>query len=458
MISRTPSLRIIALHALGLLGVALLACSCSDEPPARSTETDAGDAGAVQQADASSDVVDAGQDAGEDAAALPPPTPYDFAVNCTANPCVTRIAASGGGHACAVLQDGTVRCWGANASGQLGTGASDAGPAPEYEATPRTVVGIANATSVAAVGRGTSGSSCVVSGAGEVACFGSNVWGQLGRAVGPSDVPHPEPVVIDALRTKSVTLAGKFALAVGTDDRLWSWGANDSFQLARQPSVPPAGPSSPPALADMISSPVRACSGTENSGFVLTSNGDLLSWGGGIAEQLGRMSSLHQDPIPAPILLSDVSSVTAGATHACALTHGSVHCWGGKNENGQLGTGVRVQKMLPARVELPKDVYPVAVAAGGNNTCAIAATGELYCWGANGAGQLGIGTRQDQPNPTRIEGLPEQVVGVAVMDDAVCALLRNGSVACWGDNLVGQLGRGSRDTEIHLEAAPVVFQ
>jgi alpha-tubulin suppressor-like RCC1 family protein len=458
VISRYRSFRIVAPHAWALLGVALLACSSSDETRPRSTETDAGDAGAVQQRDASSDVVDAGQDAGEDAAALPPPPPYDFAVECTANPCVTRIAASGGGHACAVLHDGTARCWGSNASGQLGTGASDAGAASEYEATPRRVVGISNATSVAAVGRGTSGSSCVISGAGDVACFGSNVWGQLGRASEPSSDPHPEPVVIDALRAKSVTLAGKFALAVGTDGRLWSWGANDAFQLARQPSVPPAGPSSPPARADRISSSVRACAGTQNSGFVLAGSGELLSWGGGTAEQLGRMSSLSQDPVPAPIVLSDVSSVTAGATHACALSRGNVHCWGGKNEHGQLGTGVRAKEMLPTRVALPKDVYPVAVAAGGNDTCAIAATGELYCWGANGAGQLGVEARRDQPNPTRIEGLTEQVVGVAVMDDAVCALLRNGSVACWGDNLVGQLGRGSRDTDIHVEAAPVIFQ
>lgn len=458
MISRNPSFRILAPHAWGLLGVALLACSSSDEKRARSMETDAGDAGAVQQADAASEVGDAGQDAGDAAAALPPPQPYDFAVTCTANPCVTRIAASGGGHTCAVLQDGTVRCWGANVSGQLGTGASDAGPASEYEATPRRVVGVSNATSVAAAGRGSSGSSCVVSATGEVACFGSNVWGQLGRASAPSNEAQPEPVVIDALRAKSVTLAGKFALALGTDDRLWSWGTNDAFQLARQPSVPPAGPSSPPARADTISSSVRACAGTGRNGFVVGDTGDLLSWGGGTAEQLGRVSSLRQDPLPARVALSGVSSVTAGATHACALTPGSVHCWGGTNEHGQLGTGVRAQEMLPARVALPKDVYPVAVAAGGDGACAIAATGELYCWGANGAGQLGIETRQDQPNPTRIEGLTEQVVGVAVMDDAVCALLRGGSVACWGDNLLGQLGRGSRDGDIHLEAAPVVFQ
>jgi len=450
VIHRTLPRRMVGSCACGLLGAALLtACSSPGETLASTRETDAGDAGAVQP----SDVVDAGEDATRS-----PPPPYDFAVKCTESPCVTRIAASGGKHACALLQDGTVRCWGANVSGQLGAGASDARPAPDYDATPRRVVGVSNATNVAAAGQGVSGSSCVVSGAGEVACFGSNAWGQLGRASAPSNGPHPDPTVIDGLRAKSVTLAGKFALAVGTDDRLWSWGMNDSFQLARQLEDPPAGPSSPPAHADRISSSVRGCAGAENSGFALADNGDLLSWGGGTAEQLGRTSSLHPDPIPAPIVLPGVTSVTAGTTHACALSHGSVHCWGGQNEHGQLGTRLRAQEMLPARVALPDDVHPVAVAAGGDTTCAIAATGELYCWGANRAGQVGVATRQDQSTPTRIAGLTEQVVGVALMDEAVCALLRSGSVACWGDNFFGQLGRGSVDTDIHLEAAPVVFQ
>ena len=434
----------------GVLGAALLtACSSSDVTLASTTETDAGDAGAVQQGDVPGD-------AGEEATLSPPP-PYDFAVKCSESPCVTRIAASGGRHACAVLQDGTVRCWGANVSGQLGTGASDADPAPDYDATPRRVVGISNATTVAAAGHGVSGSSCVVSGGGEVACFGDNAWGQLGRGSAPSNAPHPDPTVIDGLRAKSVTLAGKFALAVGTDDRLWSWGTNDSFQLARPRDGPPGAPWRPPAHADRISSSVRACAGAENSGFALADNGDLVSWGGSTAEQLGRMSSLHPDPIPARIALSDVKSVTAGATHACALSDGSIHCWGGQNEHGQLGTRLRAQEMFPARVALPNDVYPVAVAAGGDNTCAIVATGELYCWGANRAGQVGVASRQDQSTPTRIEGLTEQVVGIALMDEAVCALLRSGSVACWGDNFFGQLGRGSVDTDIHVEAAPVVF-
>ena len=249
MIHRTLPRRMVGSCACGLLGAALLtACSSPGETLASTRETDAGDAGAVQPS-----VVD---DAGEDATRSPPP-PYDFAVKCTESPCVTRIAASGGKHACALLQDGTVRCWGANVSGQLGAGASDARPAPDYDATPRRVVGVSNATNVAAAGQGVSGSSCVVSGAGEVACFGSNAWGQLGRASAPSNGPHPDPTVIDGLRAKSVTLAGKFALAVGTDDRLWSWGMNDSFQLARQLEDPPAGPSSPPAHADRISSSVR---------------------------------------------------------------------------------------------------------------------------------------------------------------------------------------------------------
>ena len=60
--------------------------------------------------------------------------------------------------------------------------------------------------------------------------------------------------------------------------------------------------------------------------------------------------------------------------------------------------------------------------------------------------------------PTRIDGIGEQTVSVAIMEEAICALLRSGSVMCWGDNRAGQLGRGSRDAERHPAPSPVVFE
>ena len=431
---------------LGLASVplaALLAVACSNDghsPDEHRAETN--DAGTTTTTDA--DAADAGSEAGVQPS-------YDFAVACASDPCMTHLAARGGAHACAIARDGSVRCWGSNDSGQLGTGSAS----PKYEATPNKVVGVTNATDLAAAGSGPSGTTCVVSSGGAVTCFGSNMAGQLGRASGASSGPNPDPVALQGLEAKSVILTTTFALAVGKDDRLWSWGADDVFQLAR--TTPAADDSNEPARADRVIGRVKSYAGTARNGFVVGDDGEVLSWGGGTADQLGRATSLTLDPMPRSVAISGASSITAGASHACALSHGSVHCWG-KNDSGQLAAMLRADEPFPARAVLPDAGHAVYVAAGGNNTCAIIANGSVYCWGANGNGQIGAPTGRDRPTPTLIEGLGEQAVALAVMDASICALLRSGNVRCWGDNLFGQLGRGTRDSSNHVESAPVVFE
>jgi alpha-tubulin suppressor-like RCC1 family protein len=445
---------------LGVL-LASMACSSSEDPetPLANESVDGGDGGrSTPDGSARSESEDAG-DAG-DAGALAPPPPYDFAVKCAGDasaPCVTQIAARGGMHACAVLKDGSARCWGSNGSGQLGTGSNDAGPLAGYQATPQRVLRVSNAKGVAATGQGSSGTTCVVADSGQVSCFGSDASGQLGRPSGSSSGPNPDPVVVVGIQAKSVTLTNTFALAVDSDDHVWSWGANDTRQLARDTSAPDAGPPKQASRADFISPRVRSCAGTTKTGFVVAEDGSLLSWGGGTTDQLGRVTSLVSDPVPTALALVDASSVTAGISHACALGRGEVRCWG-KDDVGQLGTGRKVDESFPARVALPPSVYPVAVTAGANNSCIISADGEVYCWGANGSGQLATSSGIPEATPVRIVGLAEDAVGVAIMDKSICALLRGGSVACWGDNLLGQLGRGARDAEIHAKPGPVVFE
>jgi len=435
------------------LGAALgvTACSSTDDL-SPSPANDAGQTAPESDAATAPEVVDGGLDSGDVDVEAPA---YDFEVKCTAVPCVTRIAARGGAHACAVLQGGSVRCWGANASGQVGRGGDDAAAMPAFVASPVEVAGVSNVVGLSATGDGEHGTTCVVSGSGEVSCFGSDASGQLGRGEAPSTTPHPEPVELTDLRAKSVTLAGTFALAIGTDDRLWSWGANEGFQLAR-PTAGDAGTASAPAHAESISFAPRSCAGTATTSFVVSPDGELLSWAGATSETLGRLSSLTRDPVPAAVPLTEVSRVTAGAAHACALRRGQIHCWG-KNDRGQLGSGMFQNELFPSRAALPSDVLAVDVAAGGDDTCIIASNGDVYCWGANDADQVGDFAGLDQPSPRRIEGLTEQAVALGVMDRSVCALLRSGAVSCWGDNLLGQLGRGARDAKLHAPG-PVVFQ
>ena len=442
----------LALASVPFAALLTAACSSDETSPPLDTNVDGGS----DAVDGEATPPDAATDAGREAGPLVPPPPYDFTVKCTSDPCVTRLAARGGGHACVLLQGGSVRCWGSNDSGQLGTGNGDGGSLAKYESVPRQVLGIANATGITAAGSGITGTTCVVYGAGDVACFGDDAWGQLGRGDEPSNRTNPDPVAIAGLRAKSVTLTGTFALAVGTDDRLWSWGANDATQLARATPGPDAGTTNAPAHADRVAGAVLSTGGTSKNGFVVTESGDVLSWGG-TADQLGRASSVTPDPTPKALAVSEASSVSASATHACALSRGEILCWG-QNDYGQLGTTRRADESFPARVVLPDRAYAVAVAAGGNNTCAIMADGKLLCWGANGSGQIGAAADRDRPTPTIVDGLAEEPVAVAVMDASICALLRSGTVRCWGDNLLGQLGRGTRDSKSHPESAPVVFK
>lgn len=432
----------------------LVACSSADDgsrAPQLDISADAGSAEAAFDGDAGTDAADADE--------LESPPPYDFEVQCTATPCVTRITARGGEHACVILKDGAVRCWGSNASGQLGTGKSDAGSLPSFALSPREVAGITGATSVAATGSGHSGTTCVVSGTGDVSCFGSNASGQLGRDSAGSKTPEPEPVVLAGLEAKSVALTNTFALAVAGDDSLWSWGTNDAQQLARSTSDsdPDAASASTPARAERVSGAVRTAAGNSKTAFVLLDSGALLSWGGTTTDQLARLTSLSVDPLPAPIALTDVVSVATGESHACALARGRVYCWG-KSEHGQLGTARKADELFPARVLMPAGIYVVALGAGANDTCAISSKGSVYCWGANAGGQLGVSPGIDQPSPIEVGGIPEEAVAVAVMDKAICTLLRGGAVWCRGDNLLGQLGRGVRDVEPQLAPGPVVFK
>jgi alpha-tubulin suppressor-like RCC1 family protein len=448
MMARYVGSRKTSLLVLGSLGALSLLFACSSSDPAQPPPGDGGGPppdGGAPTAEAGDALPDAGP------TDLPP---YDFTVKCDVDPCVTRLAARGGAHACAVLADGTVRCWGSNSTGQLGIGGED-GSTPAYEATPRLVHGITGATDVATAGDGTGGVSCIVATNGEVSCFGSDAWGHIGGAQRSSE-PVRTPVVIEGVRVKTVTLASTFALAVGTDDRLWGWGANDVRQLAQTTTEPDAGSTASAARADRISGGVRAGAGTVKTGFAVLESGALVSWGGGTNDQLGRTTSVAQDPVPAAIALPDVSSLATGAAHACAVSHGEAFCWGA-NSQGQLGTGRKADEPLPAAVVLAPGVHAVAVFAGGNDSCAIAADGDVYCWGASGSAHVRTGSPLGQAIPTRVAKLGAPAVQIGVMDDAICALLRNGAVACWGDNLVGQLGRGSRDIDEHPQPEPVVF-
>jgi alpha-tubulin suppressor-like RCC1 family protein len=117
---------------------------------------------------------------------------------------------------------------------------------------------------------------------------------------------------------------------------------------------------------------------------------------------------------------------------ACAIVgQGGVECWGW-NGAGNLGIGTADNNAHPSPAAVPGISTAVALSGGGNNVCAVLANGTLQCWGSNGQGVMGNGTKGTGPfAPTTVSGLAG-VQAASVGLNAACALTSNDSIDCWG--------------------------
>ncbi|MCI0855492.1 MAG: hypothetical protein J4N98_02290 [Chloroflexi bacterium] len=140
--------------------------------------------------------------------------------------------------------------------------------------------------------------------------------------------------------------------------------------------------------------------------------------------------------------IGGIASVSAGNQHTCAVSDaGLVECWG-DNTFGQLGSG-SASSASPVQIVGLTNVAKVA--AGGEHTCALTSSGGVKCWGQNRSGQLGDGGVSSGSTPVDVVGLSSGVVALATGSDHTCAVTSTGSVKCWGNNSLGQLGSSSNE-------------
>jgi alpha-tubulin suppressor-like RCC1 family protein len=400
----------------------------------------------------------------------------DGAVICDASPCAMSVTGAGSTF-CALLQDGTVSCWGSNDQGQLGY---DAGTSfPPASASARLVPGLSAVTSVS-VG---DGNTCASVTDGGVLCWGAPELVTSGLVPidgGPTnDVPIVDPLRETAVPSATSVAVGSHVACVTTaSGALSCWGHDESLELGRGPT---ATAYAAPANVDVAAGEhvVLARPGYGRT-FAVTATGRLFSWGastmfGSFGFLLGRDTSEDPDGVPAIVpLASAVRSLATDADHSCAVAGRDVLCWG-SNENGQLGRGsfaslfflpgpTNVRFAVAAEDEdagtLDTHDIPLQVATGNGHACAVMGSGRVYCWGANGSGQLGDRAApgvMKSGTPHHVIGLSGPAVQLASSAGAICALIRSGAVECWGSNFQGELGLGALDQQTHPHPAPVLF-
>lgn len=337
-----------------------------------------------------------------------------------AEPAVIAVA-SGTGHACALLAEGTIRCWGENDDGQLGNGRTD-GPSP-----PVAVKGISTATAIAAGGAHT----CALLADGTVRCWGANLSGQLGNETTEGSlIPARVSGVSDAV---AIGAGSTHTCAVLADRTVRCWGSNVHGELGNGTTHRSTVPAPVEGIRDAL-----AVTGGAAHTCALLGDRTVRCWGSNLEGQLGN-GSADDSRVPVAVPgLSIAVQVSAGGFHTCALlAGGGAQCWG-SNEAGQLGNGVNIPRSRWP-VTLPAIETATGIVAGLFHTCALLATGLVQCTGANSAGQLGVGPQVlETPDPVTVARIAT-ATAMAAGGNHGCAVIAHRSIHCWGDIRFGRV-------------------
>lgn len=225
------------------------------------------------------------------------------------------------------------------------------------------------------------------------------------------------------------------AVARLADGRIATWGANTWGEvLGAEPGVRAVAP----IPFDLGYDPKRIdC--TSQAVYATSPSGNLVWWG-----MLHVFPGLDSaTPTSVPGLVQPVTEISASA-HACVVVvDGGVWCWG-RNEYGELGDGGFVDRDEAAPVVgIPEPAGQVRV--GSDVSCALGASGSVYCWGRNWGGELGQGSIPKPDDPEAQSPVPLKValskpLSRLVFSDGastVCGLLADGDAICWGANFLG---------------------
>ena len=253
---------------------------------------------------------------------------------------------------------------------------------------------------------------------------------------------------------------------------------DSTYFTSEETSVVSATTSSPPTLfREKISSGENHTCALENPNQ--QGGSKVLCWGSrqsgrlGIGDNVGAGEFFNfSNPVlevgSGSGLLNDITQVSAGNIHTCALqNNGRAVCWGA-GDSGQLGKSGTSISTRPQNVLTLEnlDFLPLEdmkqISAGDEHTCALKIDGGVVCWGKGGYGRLGNGSYTNRQTSQKVKGVGgigflTDIAQISLGGSHTCALRNNGRVVCWGLGTNGQLGDGLTGTTStpHKRTAPV---
>jgi hypothetical protein len=285
---------------------------------------------------------------------------------------------------------------------------------------------------------------CAVTTGGELVCWGDNTMGQIGNGKYGRSLPDARVLQPTLIIPKGATAvsAGYFHTCAIVDGMLYCWGSNVAGQIGIGRVDPDAFVVQTAAPAMVISRDVTAVStgGTHTCAIV---HEELQCWGGNWAGQIGIGSLNGNTSKPTVILKGGVTAVAAGDSHTCAVVRNDLWCWG-DNRSGQIGNGDAGRNISSPTKVITGGVSAVVASSG--NTCAIV-RGALLCWGANGNGELAPDVRGNVLTPKQF--IAGGVTAVATQGGSFCAVVR-GALQCWGYGGQGKLGIATDDYKMRV--------
>jgi alpha-tubulin suppressor-like RCC1 family protein len=287
------------------------------------------------------------------------------------------------------------------------------------------------------------GHACAVLTDGTVRCWGETDHGRLGDVNVAKTGPSAPVMPLDLDQVTSITLGARHTCAI-REKEVWCWGSNESGQVNGTPGPSILTPTKL-ALPAGITSQVKRVSAGHQHTCAASEAGDVICWGRNAEGQLGAGDFSERPGFHLVSGFTAATSLCSGLVHSCAASPTKVVCWGDRTQvklgNAMVtGAGVGPVKYFVTPVGMPDIPNVESLTCGTNHTCALDTAGSGICWGANESGQLGLG----HTNPTDYALKPNAFVGsvhVAVGDSFTCVIRAdNQQIKCVGRNEQGQLG------------------